>query len=197
MIFTASEKETPVDFDIHPLIKDRWSSRSFSTAKVSISTLKKLLEAMRWAPSSMNEQPWEVLVAEKGTAMHASLAATLSAGNASWAPNAPLLVVVMAKTTFANGATNHSALYDVGLAVGNLSVEATHHGLSLHQMGGFDRPAAKALLNLPENIQPVVIVAVGFRDNAEKLSEDLQKRELAPRKRKAIDEFARIEMVTS
>lgn len=196
MISTASEKETPVDFDIHPLIKDRWSSRSFSKTKVSISTVKKLLEAMRWAPSSMNEQPWEVLVTEKGTEMHERLASTLAAGNASWAPNAPLLMVVMAKTTFSNGATNHSAYYDVGLAAGNLSIEATHHGLSLHQMGGFDRPAAKALLGLPENIQPVVIVAIGYRDKVEKLPEDLQKRELAPRKRKSIDEFARIEMVT-
>lgn len=197
MISTSSEKITPVDFDIHPLIKDRWSPRSFSTSRVSISTVKRLLEAMRWAPSSMNEQPWEVLVAEKGTSMHDQLAATLSPGNVSWAPNAPLLIVVMARTTFANGATNHSAYYDLGLAVGNLTVEATHQGLSLHQMGGFNRAAVKALINQPENIQPVVIIALGYRDQADRLPEDLQKRELAPRKRKAIEEFARIEMVSN
>lgn len=197
MSFALVAKETPTDFDIHPLIKDRWSPRSFSAEKVNAEGINKLLEAMRWAPSSMNEQPWEVVVAEKGTAKHKVLAASLAAGNLPWASEAPLLMLVLAKTEFGNGAAHHGALYDVGLAVGNLSMEATHLGLSLHQMGGFDKIAVKDSLGLEETLKPVVIIAVGFRGTHENLPEGLQQRELSARKRKKIEEFTKIDLVTT
>ena len=190
MTSTLIQKETPTDFDIHPLIKERWSPRSFSQKKVSRSAVNQLLEAMRWAPSAMNEQPWEVLAAQKGTKSHDTLAKTLAPGNQPWAADAPVLLLVMARTTHSNGAPNHSALYDLGLAVGNLSIEATYLGLSLHQIGGFDRAVARESFNLRENLQPVVMIAVGYRDSHESLPEALQQRELAPRKRKKIEEFA-------
>ncbi len=150
---------------------------------------------MRWAPSSMNDQPWRVLVAEKGTDNHDLLSNALMPGNAPWASKAPILLLVMANTVFSNGAKHHGALYDVGLAVGNLSIEATHLGLSLHQMGGFDRPAVADAFQLEETLQPVVIIALGYQDSPEKLPDGLRERETAPRRRKPINEFAVIHML--
>lgn len=194
MASTSFEKETPTQYTIHPLLRSRWSSRSFSSRPVDPATINSLLEAMRWAPSSMNEQPWEVIAAEKGTATYQLLSESLMPGNKTWAADAPLLMLAIARTAFANGATNHSAVYDLGLAVGNLSVEATHRDLALHQMGGFDRNAVAAGLSLGDDRRPVVVIAVGYRDHYEKLPEQLQQRELAPRKRKPVADFARIEL---
>lgn len=195
MTVTFVKKHTPTEHPIHPLLSSRWSTRAFNSQKVSEATIKLLLEAMRWAPSAMNEQPWEVFAAMEGSETYLKLANALNPSNKLWAAKAPLLMLVNARTTFAaNGAHNGSALYDLGLAVGNLSIEATHHGLSMHQMGGFDKNAVKESLKLPGDRIPVVIIAIGYGDIPETLPDVLKERELAPRRRKSIDEFSIVDL---
>jgi len=46
------------------LIKTRRSIRRFKKEKVSLSILKNILEAGRWAPSGLNNQPWRFKVLE-------------------------------------------------------------------------------------------------------------------------------------
>ena len=177
-------------FDIHPLIKDRWSPRSFDDRPISEDELNSLLEAMRWAPSSMNEQPWLVVYSFKGEEGHEDLGQLLMEGN-SWARKAPLLLFTFVKTTFdRNGKTNHSAKHDLGLAIGNLSIQATSMGLSLHQMGGIHVDQIKSHFNLAEDVEPVSAIAIGYVGDPDKLDEPLKARELAERKRKPIEEFA-------
>ena len=64
------EKPADTVLPIHELLKRRWSPRAFTDKLVSKKELALLLEAARWAPSAMNEQPWRFLVAcrEEGDA---------------------------------------------------------------------------------------------------------------------------------
>ena len=48
--------------DIYTAIKSRRSVRKYKTDKVSKDIILKILDAANWAPSGMNEQPWEYLV---------------------------------------------------------------------------------------------------------------------------------------
>ena len=52
--------------DILELIKERRSRRAFSDQPVEPEKIKSLFEAARWAPSSLNEQPWLYIYATKG-----------------------------------------------------------------------------------------------------------------------------------
>jgi nitroreductase len=70
-----------------------------------------------------------------------------------------------------------------------LSVQATALGLAVHQMGGFDPEKLMQLYPIPEGFTPVIIFAVGYPGQSEKLPEDLQKREQAPRSRKPLESF--------
>ncbi len=55
------------DHDILDVIRMRWSPRAFDPEKdVSVASLAALFEAARWAPSSLNEQPWRFVVADRG-----------------------------------------------------------------------------------------------------------------------------------
>ncbi|MCF7908344.1 MAG: nitroreductase family protein [Candidatus Omnitrophica bacterium] len=47
------------------LIKDRRSVRKFKKRAVSRQTVNKILEAGRWAPSGLNNQPWRFMVLDK------------------------------------------------------------------------------------------------------------------------------------
>jgi nitroreductase len=53
---------------LHPLLAQRTSTRAFDPShEVDDVTLVALLDAARWAPSSMNRQPWRFAVARRGT----------------------------------------------------------------------------------------------------------------------------------
>jgi nitroreductase len=56
-------------------------------------------------------------------------------------------------------------------------------------MGGFEKDKISVIFSLPENIEPIVLIAVGKIKEPVDLSEDFQKRENAPRSRKPLSEL--------
>ena len=173
---------------IHALLAERWSPRAFTDQPVDAEQLGALLEAARWAPSCFNEQPWRFLVATRTDAEgFARLADCLVEGNA-WAKQAPVLMLSVARTTFErNRKPNRHAWHDVGLAVQSLVVQAEALGLSTHQMAGFDAERARTTLGIPDDHEPVAMIAVGHRAEPDVLPEPLREREQAPRARRALD----------
>jgi len=187
----AAKKFAETQVPIHDLIGQRWSQRAFSDAPVEREKLLGLFEAARWAASSSNEQPWAFLVATREHPKnHEELPGVLVEFNRAWASRAPVLILGFAYTQFEkDGRTNRYALYDLGQAVANLSLEATHLGLTLHQMAGFDVAAARQRFAVPGGWEPATVIAAGYPGNLDSLTEPLQRRETAERKRKALETF--------
>lgn len=184
-------KTAETDYNVLDLIKQRWSPRAFDSKPIDQHILNTLFEAMRWAASAMNEQPWRAIYAHKGEAAHDKIVEALMEGNQPWARNAPVLMVTLVKKTFnKNGAINSSAHHDLGLAIGNLSIQATQEGISLHQMGGVFHNKLQELFEIPEDYESVTVIALGYLGNPDSLPEALKARELAKRTRKPIEEFA-------
>lgn len=184
-------KDAQTDYPIHELFGRRWSPRSFSAREIETELVGSLMEAARWAPSSRNQQPWRFVLAERRDEKdHARLVEVLMEGNQTWARNAPLLIIGVAKKTWDhNGEPNSYAWYDLGQSVAQMVAQATALGLHVHQMGGFFKDKAQEALEIPEDHQPVVAIAVGYLDSPEKLPETLAKRELAERVRKPLSEL--------
>jgi nitroreductase len=185
------KKKANTSVEIHPLISERWSPRSFdATAQISVPDLTGLIEAARWAPSSMNSQPWRFVIARRGDQHFAQLTETMAGFNKIWAPKASAFILVLADTTNPDGTPRIAALYDAGLAASLLTVEAHHRGLAVHQIGGFDHAAAMQAFNLPANLTPIVILAIGTQAAADQLTDALLvEREIADRVRKPIEEL--------
>ncbi len=185
-------KPAPADAGLHELIRERWSPRAFSGAPVPRALLDSLVEAARWAPSCMNEQPWSFVLADRyaDPEGYARLESALMEGNRVWAGRAPVLGIVVARLAFTrDGAPNRWALYDTGQAVAQLALQAVAAGLRVHQMGGFDADKARRLLGIPEGYEPVAALAVGYPGDARELSPELLARELAPRQRRPAGEW--------
>lgn len=169
---------------LHPLLADRWSPRALDAAHdVTDEQLNTLLEAARWAPSASNSQPWRFVVAQRGTATHDALFATLFPGNQVWVGAAGVLILAASITTDEAGASLPFAAYDTGQAVHALVTQAHAEGLSAHQMGGFDRAAAAEAFGLDASITPLVVIAVGRHAPDVALPEPFAARESAPRTR--------------
>jgi nitroreductase len=76
------------------------------------------------------------------------------------------------------------------LAAENLVLQATASGLVAHQMAGFDVEKARVDLKIPSGYEPVAMIAIGYPGDPAVLPERLRERELQPRSRRAIREWA-------
>jgi nitroreductase len=196
----ASDTSAPIVFEgeekmcehlIHPLIAARRSTCAFASKSVEPETLMSLMEAARWAPSSMNEQPWSFIVATKANRSDFDrLLGCLVEFNVQWARHAPVLLLSIAKLNFeSTGKTNPHAFHDVGQAISNLTFQATVSGLAVHQIAGFDVEKARREFSIPRNYEPVTAAALGYPGNTADLSEKLRKKDASPRKRKPLTDF--------
>jgi nitroreductase len=183
-------KPAATTYPVHDLIRSRWSPRSYSAQPVEQDKLNQVFEAASWAFSAMNAQPWQYIYAHKAdAAAFQKIFDTLMPGNQPWAKNAPVLIIALAKTEYDNGQPNGAALHDLGAANATLFLEATALGLHGHVMGGFDREKLRRDFNLPANLAPVAVMALGYLGDAEQLEEPFLSREKAARNRKPLSEF--------
>ncbi len=186
-----TEKETSTDYPIHELLTKRWSPYAFDDRPVREADLRSLFEAARWAPSSYNEQPWRYIVSNKDDAeQFQRLLSCLVDGNQIWAKAAPVLALGVVSLKFAHDAKdNRAAVHDLGLAAGNLLLEATTRGLFVHQMIGILPDMARKIYEIPEGFEAWTALAIGYKGDETNLPDQLRERDLAPRQRKPLRDF--------
>ena len=190
-----TDRTAPTDHPIAALFATRWSTRAYQDRPVPAATLRSVLEAARWAASCMNEQPWNYLVTRRheGPEAFAKLHACLSGGNQPWVAKAPVLMLSVARMTFAaKGTPNRHAFHDQGQANANLVAQAAALGLQCRQMAGFDAAKAREAFAIPEGYEPVDCIAMGFPVPLDEIPAEMRERELAPRVRKPLAEFVHL-----
>jgi nitroreductase len=186
-----SDKKASPDHPIHNLLTARWSPYAFDDRPVSNADLCAVFEAVRWAPSSYNEQPWSYIVAKRENPEEFQvLLSCLVEANQVWAKAAPVLALGIVRLRFVrNDKPNRAAVHDLGLAAGSLLVEATARGLSVHQMIGIMPEKAREVYEIPEGSEAWTALAIGYPGDPNRLPEPLKERHLAPRQRKPLREF--------
>lgn len=163
---------------------------AFSDKPVEWEKVEALFEAAKWAPSSYNAQPWQFFYGQKGDDLYATLFGLIVPGNQQWAKTAPLLILGVAeKVAEGRDSENRFAAYDTGSAVGNLLIQATSMGLFAHQMGGYDTSGARSALKLPDRLEPMAMIAVGYKGEPTRVDKEVAARENNKRERKAFSEF--------
>jgi len=185
-----SNKQAITAAPIAPVLATRWSPRSFDRDYLlTQDEALAILEAGRWAPSSNNLQPWRFAYVSKTDKLHKDLCEKgLTGFNQSWAPDASALIVVAVKKATPDGKELTGAKYDAGLAASMMLVQAQEMGLYTHHIGGIVRDEIHQLLNLDDNTEVLVVIAVGKIAPAEQLEGPAYEREVAPRVRLELDE---------
>jgi nitroreductase len=178
------------DHEIAPHFVDRWSPRAMSGEEITREELMRMLEAGRWAMSSMNNQPWRFLYAFRNTPHWETFFELLAPGNKAWCVHAAALLVVISKTTFDfNGKPSRTHSYDAGAAWYSVALQGTMMGLVVHGMQGFNYDRAKEDLGVPDDHQVEAMIAVGRPGDPDDLPQGYQEREV-PSQRKKVEEFA-------
>lgn len=164
---------------------ERVSHYAFDPRPIETPVLDSLFEAARWAPSSFNEQPWRFHVVTRGAGRD-RLNEAIMAGNRTWSDQAPVIVFVVAKTSFSQhsyaakmglaGQPNRHAWFDTGAAAMQMVMQAHELGLATHAMGGIDAELAHALLELDDEHAVVCAYAVGYPGDPADLPDGLRAR---------------------
>ena len=173
----------------HHLITDRWSPVAFDEREVEIEKIESLFKAAMWAPSSRNMQPWRFIYVSKSHADYQSAFDLLVEGNKTWAITAPVLAISIAETISGyKNRSNYYAIYDTGMAVCNMLLQATHLGLFVHQMGGYDMERARVVFKIPDRFEPIAMMAIGYKGDPAVLPESEASREKGKRIRNDMSE---------
>ncbi|MDG4833922.1 nitroreductase family protein [Solwaraspora sp. WMMD1047] len=189
---------------LSPLLASRWSPRAFDPAAVvTEAELDSLLEAARWAPSAGNAQPWRFLVGRRDDEAYKRIFTNLPGEVQRWAGRASLLLVGAHLTTDPPGSDPgqaaddpgqpaydlDQAAYDLGQAIAHLTVQATALRLHVRQVSDLDVAGLRADLDLPAEVRPRVVVAIGRLGDPLSLPTDLRRQELALRQRRPLGEL--------
>ncbi len=183
------DKKAASRYPIHPLLEKRWSPRAFNGVAVDREILKRLFEAARWSPSASNEQPWHFMVGEMGDETYRKIFAALDEFNQLWVRTAPVAAISIGHILNKTGAENDWFKYDVGQSLAHLSFQATHEGLYVHQMAGFDRERARKLFEIPADYEAISAFAIGYIGDYKLIHPNLARMENDQRVRKSTDEF--------
>lgn len=174
---------------LHPPIAQRWSPRAFDAdAELSAEQVTALLEAARWAATWGRRQPVRFVVGVRRDPTFDALAGLLNRGNA-YATSAGALILVCAD----EGDDENTALYsavDAGAAEANLIIEAVSRGLVTHPMAGFDVDGARRAFDIPPQVRPLMVIAVGSLADYSTVGEDIAERDALPRERRPLNEVA-------
>ena len=126
---------------------ERWSHHSLKPDPIPEDGLLMAHEAVRWTPSSRDEQPWLIGAARGGEGAHHR---SHVRGNRRWAPRAPVLMLLFRRRTFNDGRPNAQAEHDHGAAWMALALQDHLFGLATRAMAGIDMARLHAALGVPE-----------------------------------------------
>ena len=175
---------------IHEILSKRRSSVLFSDRPIQTEIIESLFEAARWAPSSMNQQPWRFIYVMKNDSIYQEWLHCLNEKNREWAQNAPMLILTAAQiVSDYNNRENTYAVHDTAMAYSNLVFQAVSSGLSIHPMGGYDKEMISKLVGLPASYSPLVVAALGYKSDSSDFPQQLLNRENTERKRKPVREI--------
>lgn len=146
--------------DFFSLIEKRYSVRAYKPTMVEEEKLQQILKAAALAPTAANRQPFQLVVVHtKGR--EAELRRIY---NRDWFVQAPIVICACGIPSQAwihpNGKNYHEI--DATIAMDYITLAATELGLGTCWVAAFDTWAAREVLGLPVDVEPVMFTPLGY-----------------------------------
>ncbi len=170
------------------LLKKRSAFRAISPEPLEQAHKKALMEAAQLSASCMNHQPWRFLVLDDPEALEKGREA-LAPGN-DWARTAPLLIIGFSRKDLDchMGDGREYYLFDLGMAVQNILLQATELGLVARPMAGFQPDLIRKSFQIPEDFTVMILIAVGAPGDLSTLNEKQQAVSRSARVRRPLED---------
>jgi nitroreductase len=143
------------------LIAARYSVRAYRPDPIADDVLNQVLEAARIAPTAANRQAFQIIVihtegrkAELNRIYHRD-----------WFTQAPLIIAVCGvpeRGWVRDYDGVNYANVDAAIVMDHLILAAANLGLGTCWVAHFDPKAARQILQLPDNIEPIIFTPLGY-----------------------------------
>ncbi|MCP4537285.1 MAG: nitroreductase [Chloroflexi bacterium] len=163
------------------LIEKRYSVRAYKPDSVEEAKLQQVLEAACIAPTAANRQPFQLIVIYTA-GREAELKRIYGR---DWFTQAPLVICacgVPSQGWVRKYDDENYTVVDVSIVMDHLTLAATDVGLGTCWVGAFDPAAAREVLGLPDDVEPIAFTPLGYAADQPK-----------PKKRKPMSELVRYE----
>ena len=162
------------------LVQKRYSVRSYKPDAVEDDKLQQVLEVVRMAPSAANRQPLRLIVIHTA-GREAELKRIY---DRPWFVQAPVVIcacTIPAQAWVRRDGKNYCDI-DVAIAMDHLTLAAADLGLGTCWVGAFNLDATREILGLPDGVEPVAFMPVGYASD-----------QPAPKRRKPLPELVQYE----
>jgi len=167
--------------DYSELIAARYSVRAYRPDPVEDEKLQAVLEAARLAPTAANRQPFQLVVLH--TAGREDEIGRIY--RRPWFVQAPLVIAVCAISSQAwvrESDRFNARLIDAAIVADHLILAAANAGLGTCWVAAFNVEAARHVLQLPDEVEPVIFTPLGYPADSP-----------SPKVRKPLSELVRYE----
>ncbi len=147
--------------EFYELIAARYSVRAYRSDPVEDEKLQCVLEAARLAPTAANRQPFQIIVLH--TAGREEEIGRIY--RRPWFVQAPIIIAVCAISSQAwvrESDRFNARLIDAAIVADHLILAATNLGLGTCWIAAFNVDAARSVLQLPSEVEPVIFTPLGY-----------------------------------
>jgi len=151
--------------EVMQAIRKRKSIRAYLDKSVEDEKLELILQAARLAPSANNRQEWRFIVVRDKSKRNRLMQA---AKGQSFVREAPVIIACCADDPDQHVMTCGQLCYpiDVAIAIDHMTLKAAEEGLGTCWIGAFYEDKVKEILNIPNNIHVVELLALGYPKDA-------------------------------
>lgn len=145
------------------LVTKRYSCRNYLPMPISRDILKSVITTAQLAPSACNLQPWEFIILDTPEACEAAH----NSYNREWVKSAPAFIIACGNHDKAWHRTSDNKDHtdvDISIAIEHICLAASSLELGTCWICNFDVALLKKQLNIPENIEPIAIIPIGYPD---------------------------------
>ncbi len=140
------------------VIRKRFSARSFKDTEIDEKLIIKILEAGNVAPTAKNLQPQKIYVVKSKEGLQKIDKVTRCRYNA------PVCLIVASDKNIAWSNGNYTTLeMDASIVATHMLLEATNIGIDNIWVMMFDKLALKKEFNIPDNIEPICLLFLGYK----------------------------------
>ncbi len=147
--------------DFKDLVVRRYSVRNYFNKKIPQQDLDYVLECARLAPSAVNKQPWHFYICSTTE----SLNKIQKCYSRDWFKSAPCVIIACIchdEEWIRSQDSKPHGIVDISIAVEHICLAATEKGLGTCWVCNFDVHKVVELFNLPSQIEPAVLIPIGY-----------------------------------
>jgi len=160
---------------VYQTVTKRRSIRRFKDVTVAYDILERCVNAARLAPTACNRQLCEYIIVDDEQllpqvfdtlASWAGQPAAKGGPPLGYRPKAYIITLINSSLEAEFGGPRRFTIYDVGMAAENMILVALEQGIGICPMLSFKQTELKQILNIPDNYEIALVLALGYPDES-------------------------------